>query len=287
MITTRLSKQDMLPLTCSRTGTCCHGKQVLLNPWELRCLAKEKKMKAKEFRDHYCEWGGIRLRFDGKIGWKNQPACSQYIDQIGCSVHFGRPLSCRLYPLGRQLQREEAHYMYQGNEFPCLEGCPVVSQLPQLSVGDYLEGQLTEPFEKAQDAYLELMQQVADIAFELLLDTNLSESERKETLECWHAMGQASAEELVDRIGSEWMEALILPEIGEEGGDPLAFVQKHLALLIAKANKEFGSLQTPIEWQEASALLLGLALHLARGLGANPAELAELWIEAAKSHGAM
>jgi hypothetical protein len=33
--------------------------------------------------------------------------------------------------------------------------------------------------------------------------------------------------------------------------------------------------------------MMGLALHLGRGLGANPAELAELWIKTAKEHGAL
>jgi hypothetical protein len=37
---------------------------------------------------------------------------------------------------------------------------------------------------------------------------------------------------------------------------------------------------------EAPGLMMGLALHLGRGLGANPAELAEHWIVAAKKLGA-
>jgi arginyl-tRNA synthetase len=33
--------------------------------------------------------------------------------------------------------------------------------------------------------------------------------------------------------------------------------------------------------------MIGVALHLARGLGANTKEIAEHWIETAKSHGAI
>jgi len=33
--------------------------------------------------------------------------------------------------------------------------------------------------------------------------------------------------------------------------------------------------------------MMGLALHLGRGLGANSAELAEHWIKTAKEHGAL
>ena len=103
---TKLSLSDQLPLTCSRSGTCCHGKMVWLNPWELACLSEAKGLNPREFRDTFCEFGGIRLRFDGAMGWKNQKACSQYSEGVGCSVHMGRPLVCRLFPLGRQRQGE-------------------------------------------------------------------------------------------------------------------------------------------------------------------------------------
>jgi uncharacterized protein len=284
---TKLSLQDKLPLTCSRTGTCCHGKQVLLNPWELTCLAREKKITAREFRDLYCEFGGIRLRFDGKIGWREQHACSQYIDNFGCSVHLGRPLSCRLYPLGRQIQSEEVHYMHQGTEFPCLDGCPEVSGLPYLSVGEYLKGQETEKFEKAQDEYLDVMQNLADIAFELLLDTGLAESGDKQTLPLWRKMGNELPEVLADRIGFEWIDCLMLPKISGDLEDPVSFARKHNDLLRLRAQEKFGALQTNQELHEASVLMMGVALHLARGLGADPEILAEHWIATAKNHGAM
>lgn len=284
MQTNKLSLQNILPLTCSRTGNCCFGKIIYLNPWELLNLANEKKNTAKEFRDLYCEFGGIRLRFDGKAGWKDQQACSQYVDNFGCSVHLGRPLACRLYPLGRQIQSEEVHYMYQGDEFPCLEPCAEVVELPQFSVGEYLKGQMTDKFEKAQDGYLELMQNLADIAFELLLDTGLAESGDKETLPLWRIMGNELPEILAERIGHEWLDCLMIPEISDD--DSMTFVQKHNDLLLSKAQEKFGALQTNQELHEASVLIMGVALHLARGLGANPKDLAEFWIDTAKSHGA-
>jgi len=286
MITTKLTLHDKLPLTCSRTGTCCHGKSVLLNPWELMCLAREKKITPREFRNLYCEFGGIRLKFNGAVGWKNQQACSQYITGFGCSVHLGRPLACRLYPLGRQIQSEKVHYMHEGNEFPCLEGCPEVTGLPYLTVGEYLAGQVTEKFEKAQDAYLDLMQNIADIAFELLLDTGLAESGDIKTLPLWRKMGSELPEVLADRIGQEWMDSLMLPEISDNLEDPVSFARKHNELLQAKAQQQFGTAQTNQELHQASVFIMGVALHLARGLGANPETLAEHWITIAKHHGA-
>ena len=286
MLTTKLSLEDKLPLTCSRRGTCCHGNLVMLNPWELVCLAREKKVTPREFRDLYCESGGIRLRFDGKVGWREKKACSQYIDNFGCSVHVGRPLACRLFPLGRQIQSEELSYMYQGDTFPCLNGCPEVIGLEQLSVGEYLKGQQTESFEKAQNEYLQLMQNLADIAFELLLDTGLAESGDTETLPLWRKMANENPEVLASSIGSEWMDSLTIPEISVDTDDPVLFAQKHNDVLLSKAQEQFGALQTMQEVHEASVLIMGVALHLARSLGAKPEILAEHWIDTAKKHGA-
>jgi len=286
MQTTKLSLEDKLPLTCSRRGTCCHGNLVMLNPWELFCLAREKKVSPREFRDLYCESGGIRLRFDGKAGWREKKACSQYIDNFGCSVHVGRPLACRLFPLGRQIQSEALSYMHQGEVFPCLEGCPEVTGLPQLTVGEYLQGQQTEAFEKAQNEYLQLMQSLADIAFELLLDTGLAESGDTETLPLWRKMANEHPEVLASCIGSEWIDSLTIPKITDNADDPVLFTQKHCDLLLSKAQEQFGALQTMQEVHEASVLIMGVALHLARSLGAKPEILAEHWIDTAKKHGA-
>ncbi len=286
MQVTKLNTQSILPLTCSRSGTCCFGKTVMLNPWELLSFSKEKKITSREFRDLYCEFGGIRLRFNGKPDKKGQQACSQYVENVGCSVHLGRPLACRLYPLGRQIQSNKTHYIYQGDTFPCLTDCSEVLELPKLSVGEYLKGQEADPFEKAQDEYLIIMQNIADIAFELLLDSGLAASGDTKTLSVWREIGNELPELLAARIGEEWIDCLMLPAINDNIENPTTFAQKHNDLLLLKAQEKFGNLQTPQELHDASVLIMGVALHLARGLGADAKEISEHWIETAKSHGA-
>jgi Fe-S-cluster containining protein len=286
METTSLSLNDKLPLTCSRTGICCHGKRVQLNPWELVCLAYAKQMTVRDFRDTYCDYGGVRLRFNGASGWKAQQACSQYIEGFGCSVHTGRPLSCRLYPLGRQIQSNQVHYMFEGKEFPCLDGCREVLHLQQLTVEEYLEGQQVSLFEKAQDEYLELMQNLADIAFMLLLDTNLATSGDRETLQQWRKMGNMLPEVLVQQIPVEWMDCLMLPDIAQTD-DPVLFAKKHSEILQQKAQDEFAHLQTLTELRQASILVMALALQMARSIGADPKTMAEYWVDIAKNNGAL
>ncbi|CAM1364931.1 conserved protein of unknown function [Tenacibaculum soleae] len=286
MQTTKLTSKSILPLTCSRSGTCCFGKDVMLNPWELFRFSNEKKVTVKEFRDLYTEYGGIQLLFDGKQDKKGQKSCSQYIENSGCSVHLGRPLACRLYPLGRQVQFNKAHYIYEGKQFPCLNDCAEVLELPKLSVEDYLKGQKANKFEKALDEYLIVMQNIADIGFELLLDTGLAASGDTKTLALWRASGCETHELSAKRIGQEWVDCLMIPKITIDTENPVSFAKKHNELLLLKAQEQFGGIQTFKEIQEASSLLIAVALHLSRGLGADTKGISEHWIEIAKSHGA-
>ena len=284
---TKLSLDETLPLTCSRAGVCCHGNVVMLNPWEVYSLAKEKKMSPPAFRDGYCELGGAKLKFDGKQNLQGKKACNLYVENFGCSVHVGRPLACRLYPIGRQIQNNSVQYMHQGTTFPCLAGCAEVLNLPKLTVGAYLLGQATEKFETAQDAYLELMQNIADMAFEFLLDTGLAASGDKKTVALWRKMGKESPNDLIKRIGAEWMNYLFVPDLGMSIENPLEFVQIHSEFLQEKVHEKFGATTTLIKFHEASVLLMGLALQLARGLGADPENLAQFWSDTANEHGAL
>nr|WP_237267395.1 YkgJ family cysteine cluster protein [Tenacibaculum todarodis] len=258
----------------------------MLNPWELLNFSKEKKITPREFRDLYSEFGGIQLLFDGKNDNKGQKSCSQYLDNAGCSVHLGRPLACRLYPLGRQIQFNKAQYIYEGDTFPCLTDCAEVLDLPKMTVGEYLEGQETDLFEKALNEYLKVMQNIADLGFELLLDSGLSESGDTKTLAAWREIGKASHQFSAKKIGNDWMDLLMIPPITDETENPIIFAQKHNELLLLKAQEEFGSIQTLEELSQASTLLISVALHLSRGLGADTKGISELWIETAKSHGA-
>jgi Fe-S-cluster containining protein len=282
---TKLSLESILPLTCTRIGTCCHGNQVLLNPFELFCIAKEKQITARAFRDLYCDLGGIRLKFNGEEDSRGKKACSQYLDGFGCSVHLGRPLACRLFPIGRQIQNNQIQYIHQGDTFPCLNGCAEVVNLPQLSVGEYLNGQITDQHEKAQDDYLEVMQNLADIAFELLLDSGLAESGDTKTLSLWREMGKELPELLVKRIGNDWLDDLTIPEIINNADDSISFTQQHNNLLQLKIQEKYGALQTNQEFHKASVIVMGLAIHLARSIGADPKVLSEFWIDTAKRYG--
>ena len=143
-----------------------------------------------------------------------------------------------------------------------------------------------DDYHTGPDAYLELMQNLADIAFMLLLDTGLAASGDRKTLAAWKQMGKKEPDALASRIGDEWMDNLMLPEIPYTS-DPILFSQQHNELLQEKLQLACGNLQTEQELHEASVLTMAMALHLARGLGANPQQLSEHWINIAKENGAL
>lgn len=280
---TIIAASDRLPLTCTRAGTCCHGKQIWINPWESARLAATRGESVSAFLARDTVDGGIRLRCDGPA-WKGRPACSQYDPVRGCTVHAGRPLACRLYPLGRERRGTALQYMYEGQAFPCLADCPEVRDLPQLTVADYLTGQDVTAGEAVQDAYLQVVEELGEGAFVVLFDSGLAASGDTRTLSAWRQVATLPPGLRAARIGTPWLDRLLAP--GFDADDPLAFVAAHQAALQAQAQTDFAAAPDAQGLCEGSAILFALALHLGQALGADVQGLAEQWIATAQQHGA-
>jgi Fe-S-cluster containining protein len=273
---TLLQLADKLPLTCSRKGTCCHGNQVLLNPWELRILALEKGIAPSDFSNNFCDWGEM----------SQKKACNLYVDNMGCGVHKGRPLACRLFPLARKIQNNAISYVHEGSTFPCLSGCEVVLNLPTIAVETYLKEQEIAQYERAQDAYLEVMQNIADCSFMLLLDNGLVESGDIKTLSEWNRIASLPIEKLLQKIPKNWLETLVLPDISLEIIDPLTFAQKHNDIIQDKIESEYFSDLSINKLSASSVHVMALAILLAKAIGADTNALMSLWIATAKENGA-
>jgi Fe-S-cluster containining protein len=285
----RVALDDRLPLTCSRGGTCCHGNRIALNPWELATLAAARGLTPTAFRERFTAEGGTVLRFDGPPDARGLAACSQYAsdvgDAAGCVVHAARPLACRLYPLGRRQQGGDTTYMHLGKTFPCLAGCPAVATLPQRTVAAYLASQEVTAAEAAHDAYLEVMQHLADAALVLLIDSGLAATGDRLTLRRWRKLGEGDAALRQKTLGSTWLDRLTVPAL--DGSLPVAaFVTTHHEALQAAAQAELASLAEADAIREAAVLMMAMALHLGRALGAESAPLARHWIDTARAHGA-
>lgn len=184
------------------------------------------------------------------------------------------------------IQEGEVQYMHQGAAFPCLNGCPEVLELPSLSVGDYLQEQGVDAYAVAQDEYLELMQNLADNAFALLLDTGLAETGETETLAAWRRLGAVSTDELAKELPSEWIELLLFPNLNVHQADPLEFVRAHNEHIQERSQATFEHLNTLESIRAASVLMMTMALYLATALGGDKKELMDHWIAIAVSNGA-
>jgi Fe-S-cluster containining protein len=291
---TVVATEDVLPLTCTREGTCCHGKQVWLNPWELASLAASLGRAVAALIDEECCDGGIRLRFDGPAGPGGLPACRCYRPGRGCAGHAGRPLACRLYPLGRERRGERVQYRFDGPQFPCLGGCPSVRSLPARRVGDYLREQGVADYEAVSDAYLELVQDIAEAAFAVAIDSGLVASGHRGLHARWQALGLASHQERSALIPPPLLTALLNPRADplsrhDEDRVPLTdgagFVQAHAQLLQDRLQADYGSLIGAARLADASLELLAAALHLAASLQADRQVLMARWLRVASDAG--
>ena len=177
-------------------------------------------------------------------------------------------------------------YIHDGERFPCLTGCAEVVDLPHMTVAEYLDGQAVGPGQAAQDAYLELMLQLADGAFVLLLESGLAASGDQQTLRTWRELGRAHPKERAACIPAEWMDRLMLPNLDHLRDEPAAFAAAHHEQLQSAAQTTFANRATRNGLREASCLMMALALHLGRGLGSDVEQLADRWIVTAKKHGA-
>lgn len=267
-----------LPLTCTRSGSCCHRKAIWVNPWELACLARAKRRTQREFRDRETTHGGIRLR----VGTDAELTCGQYDPAVGCTVHAGRPLACRLYPLGRRREGEAVRYLHPGAAFPCLQGCPEVTALPALTVADYLAGQEGAAGEVAQDAYVELTLDLAEAALVLFLEGGLAASGDTGTLPRWLELGGLPDAERAALLPPAWLDALTIPELETSLEDPAGFAAEQLALLQSRPESSVAEPATPAELRATCQLLMASSLHLGRATGIDPRALSARWVATAK-----
>jgi Fe-S-cluster containining protein len=78
---------------CNRCGLCCRDKVIALSPYDVIRIARADKISTGEAVTRYTIRRGSLLRFlpDGR--------CAA-LASTRCTIHQGRPLACRLYPLG-------------------------------------------------------------------------------------------------------------------------------------------------------------------------------------------
>jgi Fe-S-cluster containining protein len=131
---------------CNQCGLCCRDKVITLSPYDLMRIARAAGISTNEAVRKYTLRRGSILRF-GEEG-----SCVA-LDGTACAIHQGRPLACRLYPLGLERRPDG------GESFIRLE--PASGSLGIYGVNgtiaDFLETQGVQEYLDANEAYRKLI----------------------------------------------------------------------------------------------------------------------------------
>jgi Fe-S-cluster containining protein len=229
---------------CNQCGRCCHDQVITLSPYDLIRLARAAGISTGEAISRYTIRRGSILKFDKNGG------CAA-LDGMTCSLHSGRPLACRLYPLGLE-------YAPGGAErYLPLE--PAVGSRGMYgdhgSVQDFLAAQDAESYLQTNGCYASLLgifrQRIAE----------LSDFEIIEPHEFWRvAVREALAETNFDF--NPIIEALFDPDsLDCRGESEVDFIEQHVK-----------AIERRIRDQHDPVILATAAVMLAVCLGYSPGE---------------
>jgi uncharacterized protein len=128
---------------CRQCSRCCYDKTIQINPYEVSRLARTLQISSSELRERFTAGGR------GEHLARKEDGSCVFLTESGCSVHEGRPLVCRLYPLGRTISADGSV------TFSLLEGHPESdgSVTKEGTVAAYVEAQGAGPFIAAADGY--------------------------------------------------------------------------------------------------------------------------------------
>jgi Fe-S-cluster containining protein len=226
---------------CNQCGRCCHGQVITLSPYDLLRLARAAGISTSEAIAKYTIRRGSILKFD------NNGGCAA-LDGMTCSLHSGRPLACRLYPLGLEYAPGCERYVRLE---PATGSRGIYGD--QGNVQDFLVAQGAESYLEANRRYAGLL----DIFRQRI--TELSDFEVIEPREFWRvAVREALAETNFDF--NPIIEALFDPDsLGCRGASEVDFIEQHVT-----------AIEQLIRRETDPALLAAAAVMLAVSIGYSP-----------------
>jgi uncharacterized protein len=88
-----VNRNSQFSYLCNACGLCCHDKVITLSPFDVLQLARAAGVSTREAIERFTIRRGSILRF-------TEGGACVALEGARCGVHRGRPLACRLYPLG-------------------------------------------------------------------------------------------------------------------------------------------------------------------------------------------
>ena len=129
---------------CACCGRCCHDQVITLSPIDLIAIARAAAITTGEARARFTTRRGSLLKFTSR-------GCVA-LDGTCCTIHQGRPLACRLYPLG--IERDGADDRFVRLE-PARDSAGVYGL--DSTVGDFIAVQGVEERLALNDRYRPLI----------------------------------------------------------------------------------------------------------------------------------
>jgi hypothetical protein len=140
---------------------CCRELDLALTPYDVLRLKYHLQLKSGQFLDRYViiEWeeGQLLPTYYLTMVDDGRASCV-FVENNGCTVYTDRPGSCRAYPVGRGAARREQGAPLESLILVREPHCLGFAESQQQSVGDYLQGQGLEEYNRFNDALLPLVQ---------------------------------------------------------------------------------------------------------------------------------
>lgn len=146
-----LARSSPFSYECGGCGRCCHGKRITLSVYELARLAAARGTTTSEILAAHTAESGTVLRFG--------PNGCTFLEGGRCSVHAGRPLACRLYPIGRYLAPDGQESFVEVEPHPETEG----AYGDAATIADWIAAQGAAPYIDAAAKTYALLQRLFDL----------------------------------------------------------------------------------------------------------------------------
>ena len=264
-----LSPTDYFSLTCTRSGSCCHGHRIGVTAWEIALLARELGLTPAQCRERHIVDGGTRLRFTGPPDQQGRASCTFFSASSGCTVHPARPLACRLYPLARRREQADIVYSFAGGTNPCLTRCPDIVQAPMVVLGEWLAGQDHVTGSAVHDIY-------GNVIWGLLVSAgHIVEPESAVRIRIAAVIHERLALDPAQRaalIPTAWFDLITIPELAIDPSNAISFAEAHAVRMQQALGSGFA---VPESRAAIAELLLTVAVHLAPTVGLDPHGLAQ------------
>jgi len=239
-----VNRKSPFSYVCNACGLCCHQKVITLSPYDVLQIARAAGISTREAIARFTIRRGSILKFT------DQGACVA-LEGTRCGLHRGRPLACRLYPLGIEPAKHE-----EAEKFVTLEpaaGSLGVYGLDE-TVNNFVEAQGVGAYLEANARYTSLLA----VFHERIAAT--VDFDRVEPREFWRrAVREALAESNYD--ANPLIDAMF--DADRSGAiDDAEIVAAHVERLAAMIRRESNA-----------EMLAAAAVMLAVSLGYSPSEV--------------